>query len=101
MVDCSSLVENVKVKNDENIAEKFPYRSLNDLSKKLKDAEVTIAKILAEREALEDVKNGEIKNLKQKISDLTHENNRYHLALSYCTVCTYRNAYFQILCIYL
>ena len=62
MVDCSSLVENVKVKNDENIVEKFPYRILNDLSKKLKNAEVTIAKILAERKALEDVKNEEVKN---------------------------------------
>ena len=78
----------MKVKNYENIAQKFPYRILNDLSKKLKDAEVTISKILAEREALENMKDDEIKILKQKISDLTHENNRYHLALSYCTVCT-------------
>ena len=25
--------------------------------------------------------------LKQRISEPTHENNRYHLAISYCTVC--------------
>ena len=87
MANYSSLGQNANVKKDENVV-MFPYRILNDLSKKLKTAEATITKLLAECEALECVKDDEIKNLKQKISDLTHENNRYHLALSYCTVCT-------------
>ena len=76
MAVASPLVQNANVKNEDDI-EKFPYRIFNDLSKKLKDAEVTIAKMLAEREALEDVKDDEINILKQKISDLTYENNRY------------------------
>ena len=70
------MLPSAKVMSDENV-EKFPYRIFNDLSKKLKYAEVTIAKMLAEREALEDVKDDEINILKQKISDLTYENNRY------------------------
>jgi len=60
MADCSSLVQNVK--NDENVAQKFPYRILNDLAKKLKAAEdqliqerkfyeAKIAKIRAENES--------------------------------------------------
>ena len=88
MANCNSLLQNVKVKKEENVAEKFPYRILNDLSKKLKVAEATIEKLLAEREALECVKDDEVNNLKQSISDLVYENNRYHLAISYCTVCT-------------
>ena len=86
MAVASPLVQNANVKNEDDI-EKFPYRIFNDLSKKLKDAEVTIAKMLAEREALEDVKDDEINILKQKISDLTYENNRYHLSISNCTFC--------------
>ena len=39
MADCSSLVQNVKVENGVNVAEKFPYKILNDLAKKLKAAE--------------------------------------------------------------
>ena len=87
MADCSSLIQNVRVVKEENVAEKFPYRVFNDLSKKLKAAEATIANML-EREALHSAKDDVINNLKQKISDLTYENNRYHLAISYCTVCT-------------
>ena len=89
MADCSSLLQNVKVKKEENVVEKFPYRVLNDLSKKLKAAEATIASMLAEREALHcaKAKDDEINILKQKISDLTYENNRYHLAISNCTFC--------------
>ena len=105
----SSFVQNATVKNDENV-DKFPYRILNDLSKKLKVAEATIASLLAEcelnrsnqkllgdvgnlavkavpHEALEDAKDDEIKNLKRRISELTYENNRYHLTLSNCTFC--------------
>ena len=77
MAVVSSLVQNAK----------FPYRIFLDLSEKLKVAEATITKMLAEREALECDKDDEVKNLKQRISELTHENNRYHLAISYCTVC--------------
>ena len=62
MADCSPLVENVKVNNDKNVAEKFPYKILNDLAKKLKAAEdqlilerklyeAKIAEILAENES--------------------------------------------------
>ena len=87
MADCSSLIQNVRVVKEENVAEKFPYRVFNDLSKKLKAAEATIANML-EREALHSAKDDKINILKQKISDLTYENNRYHLAISYCTVCT-------------
>ena len=86
MANCSSLVQNNIVKKDENV-EKFPYRIFNDLSKKLKVAEAAIANMLAEREALEYVKNDEINNLKQRILELTYENNRYHLAISNCTFC--------------
>ena len=86
MANCSSLVQNIIVKKDENV-EKFPYRIFNDLTKKLKDAEAAIANMLAEREALEYVKNDEINNLKQRILELTYENNRYHLAISNCTFC--------------
>ena len=77
MAVVSSLVQNAK----------FPYRIFLDLSERLKVAEATITKMLAEREALECDKDDEVKNLKQRISELTHENNRYHLAISYCTVC--------------
>ena len=86
MAVASPLVQNANVKNEDDV-EKFPYRIFNDLSKKLKDAEVTVSKMLAEREALEDVKDDEINILKQKISDLTYENNRYHLSISNCTFC--------------
>ena len=109
MADSSSLVQNVKAKNDENVTEKFPYKILNDLAKKLKAAEDKFANMLAvsesnrcdqtkpgnvcaqaevvPHEASKDVKDDLIRNLKQRISKLTHENNRYHLAISYCTVC--------------
>ena len=87
MVVVSSLVQNAFMKNHENPETKFPYRILLDLSERLKVAEATITKMLAEREALECDKDDEVKNLKQRISELTHENNRYHLAISYCTVC--------------
>ena len=87
MAVVSSLVQNAFMKNHENTETKFPYRILLDLSERLKVAEATITKMLAEREALECDKDDEVKNLKQRISELTHENNRYHLAISYCTVC--------------
>jgi len=83
----SSLLPSAKVKSDEHV-EVFPYRILNDLSKRLKVAEATIVKMLAAREALEKEKNDEVNNLKKQISDLVYENNRYHLSISYCTVCT-------------
>ena len=109
MANDSSLVQNATVKNDENV-DKFPYRILNDLSKKLKVAEATIASLLAEcesnrsnpkllgdvgilavktvpYEALEDAKDDEIKYLKRRISELTYANNRYHLTISNCTFC--------------
>jgi len=83
----SPLLPSAKVKSDEHV-EVFPYRILNDLSKRLKVAEATIVKMLAAREALENEKNDEVNNLKKQISDLVYENNRYHLSISYCTVCT-------------
>ena len=49
------------MKSDEH-DEVFPYRILNDLSKRLKVAEATIMKMLAARIALENEKN-EDKNL--------------------------------------
>ena len=64
------------MKNDEDAEMKFPYRILNDLSKKLKVAEATISKMLGEREARENVENDKINNLKRKISELAYENNR-------------------------
>ena len=79
MANDSSLVQNATVKNDENV-DKFPYRIFNDLSKKLNVAESTITNMLAEREALENTKYDEFNNLRQRISELTYENNRYHLA---------------------
>ena len=110
--DCSSLLQNLKVKKEENVAEKFPYKILNDLAKKMKVAEDKIASMLAENEshrceqtksdnvcnqvvkeepqdASEDAKDNTIRSLKQRISELelTHENNRYHLAISNCTFC--------------
>jgi len=121
MADCSSLVQNVK--NDENVAQKFPYRILNDLAKKLKAAEdqliqerkfyeAKIAKIRAENEstryerarsatvynevksdvprddASKDALVDYISKLKHEVSTLVYENNRYHLAISNCTMCT-------------
>jgi len=83
----SALLPSAQVKSDEHV-EVFPYRILNDLSKKLKVAEATIEKMLVAREALENEKNDEVNNLKKQISDLVYENNRYHLSISYCTVCT-------------
>ena len=85
MAGNSSLIQNTFVQKDEDAEMKFPYRILNDLSKKLKVAEATIAKMLGEREARENVENDQINNLKQKISELAYENNRYHLAISNCT----------------
>ena len=87
MAVASFLVQNTFVKNHENTETKFSYRILNDLSKKLKVAEATISKMLDEREAPDDVKNDKINDLKQKISDLAYENNKYHLAISKCTFC--------------
>ena len=49
----SSSVRDAIVKSDENV-EVFPYRIFNDLSKKLKVAEATIMKMLAEHETLEN-----------------------------------------------
>ena len=72
------------VESDENVVKKFPYKILNDLAKKLKAAE---EQIIEERKFYE-AKDIEICQLKQTIADLAYENNRYHLALSYCTVCT-------------
>ena len=48
MANSSSLVQNVKAKNDDNVTKKFPYKILNDLAKKLKAAEDKISKMLAE-----------------------------------------------------
>jgi len=81
------LLPSAKVKSDEHV-EVFPYRILNDLSKRLKLAEATIVKMLAAHEALENEKNDEVNNLKKQISHLVYENNRYHLSKSCCTVCT-------------
>ena len=50
MTDYNSSLQKFNAKNDENV-ERFPYRVLNDLSKKLKVAEATIANMLAERES--------------------------------------------------
>ena len=91
MANCSSLVQNINVKKEENV-EKFPYRIFNDLSKKLKVAEDAIATMQAEREALDHVKDSEINKLKQRILELTYENNRYHLAISNCTFCAVEDA---------
>ena len=66
MANYSSLGQNANVKKDENVVI-FPYRILNDLSKKLNVAEAAIMKMSAEREALESVKNEEINKLKQQI----------------------------------
>ena len=60
----SSLLPSAKVKSDEHV-EVFPYRILNDLSKRLKVAEATIEKMLAAHEALENWKNDEVNNLKK------------------------------------
>ena len=96
MADRSSLIQNMKVKKEENVVERFPYKILNDLAKKLKAAEDKIASMLSESdetqlgnvcnqadqvavpdETSKDVKDHIICSLKQ----------RYHLAISYCTVC--------------
>ena len=77
MANFNSSVQNSNAKN-ENV-EVFPYRILNDLSKRLKDAEATIVQMLAAREALENEKKYEVNNLKKQISDLVYENNRYQL----------------------
>ena len=69
MANYNSSVQKFNAKNDENV-ERFPYRVLNDLSKKLKVAEATMMKMLAEREALENFKNEEIYKLKQQIENL-------------------------------
>ena len=66
MADCSSLVGNVKVRNNANIAEKFPYKILNDLAKKLKAAEDKIAKMLAESEPSEQAQPGNVCNQVEK-----------------------------------
>ena len=87
MSHCSRLAQkNDNVKNDDDV-QKFPYRIFLDLSKKLKDAEATITKMLAEREALENLKNEEMDKLKKQISELTYLNNRYHFVISNCTFC--------------
>ena len=72
------------VESDKNVEKKFPYKILNDLAKKLKAAE---EQIIEERKFYE-AKDVEICQLKQTIAEFAFENNRYHLALSYCTVCT-------------
>ena len=89
MANCSSLVQNIIVK-DENV-KKFPYRIFNDLSKKLKAAEeelvnakkfyeTKITKMFDDfefnRDASKENLNDEVGKLKQRISELTHENNR-------------------------
>ena len=43
--------------------------------------------MLAEREALENVKDHKFNNLKQSIPELTYENNKYHLTIWNCTFC--------------
>ena len=40
------------------------------------------------RDAFKDALFDEISKLKQEVSQLVYENNRYHLSISYCTVCT-------------
>ena len=40
------------------------------------------------RDAFKDALFDEISKLNQEVSQLVYENNRYHLSISYCTVCT-------------
>ena len=114
----------VNEENDGN-TKKFPYRMLNDLSKKLKSAEDKIASLLDEREshrndlkmscnvcnhavlsestnevstvngmhaeaatANADALKEEVCQLQKKVAELVYMNNRYHLSISNCTVCT-------------
>ena len=105
-------------------AKNFPYRILNDLSKKLKSAEEKNSALLEERKshrcgpkiscevcnqavlsestdevptadrlhgegvANVDALNEEVSQLKKKVAELVYMNNRYHLSISNCTVCT-------------
>ena len=113
MSDPSSAVHNEK---DVITEKKFPYKILNDLAKKLKAAEGVIIeerkfykdKIAEMRdnfehnryyqttsevykqpiEVTEDAKDDKIFKLKQRIAEFVFENNRYHLSIFYCTVCT-------------
>ena len=92
----SLLMQNTNVKNENS--EKFPYKILNDLAKKLKAAEDQIIRernlyenkiaFMLEIESSRDALKDDVVKLKQRISDLVFENNRYHLSISYCTVCT-------------
>jgi len=109
------MAVNVKgrVESDENAIKKFPYRILNDLSMKLKSAEDKIATLLEEREshrqavlsestnevstddsihgetaANVDALKEEVCQLQKKVAELVYMNNRYHLSISNCTVCT-------------
>ena len=80
-----------------NVEKKFPYKIFNDLAMKLRAAENKIieerkhyeAKIanMLEIELSRDALENDVAKLKQRISDLVYENNRYHLSISYCTVC--------------
>ena len=99
----SSLVQKADVKHENNKdVKKFPYKILNDMAKKLKAAEDEIIKkrkfyeakianmldvIESNCDASKNNLNEEVGKLKQMISDLTYENNRYHLAISNCTFC--------------
>ena len=80
-----------------NVEKRFPYKIFNDLAMKLRAAENKIieerkhyeAKIanMLEIELSRDALENDVAKLKQRISDLVYENNRYHLSISYCTVC--------------
>ena len=91
------------VKNDEteNSVQKFPYEILNNMAMKLKAAKEELAKerkfyeakianmleIVSSRDA-SNILNDDVAKLKQRISDLVYENNRYHLTISNCTFCS-------------
>ena len=91
----------------------FPYKILNDISAKLKAAEANVEEVRKHYEAKitvivneyeeklikhvenePEIENGkeavddEVGQLKNKVSQLTFENNRYHLMLSNCTMCS-------------
>ena len=97
MAEFSSLLQNTNVNNDEteNVMKKFPYKALHDLAMKLKAAEGELVKQrkfyetkIANMFEIKSSHDNDVAKLKQVISDLVYENNRYHLALSNCTFCS-------------
>ena len=107
MANYSFSVQKADVKHENNEdVKKFPYKILNDMAKKLKAAEDEIIKkrkfyeakianmldvIESNCDASKNNLNEEVGKLKQRFSDLTYENNRYHLAISNCTFCASRD----------